>query len=181
LSKTASTAGVSLKVYQGKDLEEATTQFQRDAQVAARDGYYPTNQTWQPGSRQDGVALAGIVVVVACWVIAFLLPSNEVWDPYRGLIGTVNTGFPPALRVVLIVGGTVIGALLTVAAFAMRHPGVLTVTCQRTAPPPVLSSPTPADSRSYAERLAALEELRIRGAITDDESGRRRKAILDEM
>ena len=63
------------------------------------------------------MALAGIVIVVACWVIAFLLPSPTLQIAYYpGPFGTVFAGavetsvVPSYVRSGLIVGGTVIGA-----------------------------------------------------------------------
>ena len=175
--------GIVLRVYQGKRLEEATALFQRDAQAAARDGYVPANQTWQPGSRQDGVALAGIVILIASWAVAFMLPSNEVWDANYGFVGTVDTGYPSGLNVILILGGTLIGVVLTVAAFAMRRPGSLTVTYQHTASTPVPQPPPPASSSSpdLGARLATLERLHSTGAISEEEYGARRTRILDEI
>jgi phage shock protein PspC (stress-responsive transcriptional regulator) len=144
-----------------------------DAGALARRGYYPRQQASQPGSRQDGIALAGIVVLVVSWIVALSIPY--------GRSGAATFG------PVLIFGGTGLGLLIIVASFTSRRPDTLSVIYDHrvtlaTAPPDAPVAPAGVDYGGNVDvRLATLMRLRATGAITDDEYQVRRSNILDEI
>ena len=165
---------VLTRTYKGKP-NEVEMLRSVDAEALAKRGYFPTQMTSQPGSRQDGMALAGIVVLIVSWVIALSMPY--------GRSGAASVG------PLLIFGGTGLGLLIIVASVTARRPDTLTVIYQRRSEPsaiPLVASAPPAppavqSSSNIEERLATLERLRSSGAITEDELAARRNKILDEI
>jgi hypothetical protein len=70
------THGVIVKTYHSSSQAEANRVFQRDAQELARSNYYPTSQSWAPGSWGLGafiLALLLCILVIGIIVIIYML------------------------------------------------------------------------------------------------------------
>ena len=66
---------VIIKTYRGSQ-EEATTRFRADSEKMAAKGYFPTSQTWAPGSYGCGaflVALLLCIIIIGILVFVYML------------------------------------------------------------------------------------------------------------
>jgi Uncharacterised protein family UPF0547 len=71
----ATQSKVQVKTYKGTQ-QQATDAFRRDASSMAKQGYFPTAQTWAPGAYGCGaflVALALCVLLVGIFIFIYML------------------------------------------------------------------------------------------------------------